>query len=208
MVTASLRVGDGFEGDVVIRAAEHLDAFTAYNEKKSWDVVGFEGRDPAGMLRVDVPGVTIVGYRSKPWPHVIPAERFRKALREEGLPDVKLEGDVRERFIRYAKALLENGPGQDRPIGFRYEIVRESADTYRVLLEGQPMKNALVVAMQERGTNRIEGRTGPDGRVKLAIARPGVWLVKSVHILRAPAGSGSDWESLWASLTFQSSVGG
>ena len=32
---------------------------------------------------------------------------------------------------------------------------------------------------------------------------PGVWLVKAVHMVPAPAASGADWESLWASLTFE-----
>jgi hypothetical protein len=32
-----------------------------------------------------------------------------------------------------------------------------------------------------------------------------VWLVKAVHMVPAPAGSGADWESIWASLTFKAS---
>ena len=33
--------------------------------------------------------------------------------------------------------------------------------------------------------------------------RAGVWLVKAVHMAPAPAESGAEWESLWASLTFE-----
>ena len=40
-------------------------------------------------------------------------------------------------------------------------------------------------------------------RVSFAFAKPGAWLVKSVHMVPAPAKSGADWESLWASLTFE-----
>ena len=29
------------------------------------------------------------------------------------------------------------------------------------------------------------------------------WLVKAVHMVQAPAGTDADWESLWASLTFE-----
>ena len=30
----------------------------------------------------------------------------------------------------------------------------------------------------------------------------GVWLIKAVHMIAAPPGSGAEWESFWASLTF------
>ena len=47
------------------------------------------------------------------------------------------------------------------------------------------------------------GRTGVDGRVRLAPAEPGVWLLSAVHLVDAPAASGARWESLWSSLTFE-----
>jgi len=37
----------------------------------------------------------------------------------------------------------------------------------------------------------------------LGLPRPGVWLVKVVHMVPAPKDTGADWESLWASLTFE-----
>jgi hypothetical protein len=41
------------------------------------------------------------------------------------------------------------------------------------------------------------------GRASLVLDRPGLWLVKAVHMVPAPEGSGAEWESLWASLTFE-----
>jgi len=37
----------------------------------------------------------------------------------------------------------------------------------------------------------------------LDLAAGRIWLVKTVHMVPAPADSGADWESLWASLTFE-----
>ena len=37
----------------------------------------------------------------------------------------------------------------------------------------------------------------------LALPKAGVWLVKSVQMVAAPTGVNADWESLWASLTFE-----
>ena len=46
-------------------------------------------------------------------------------------------------------------------------------------------------------------RTDKAGRVSFTLPRGGVWLVKAAHMVPAPAESGADWESLWASLTLE-----
>jgi hypothetical protein len=34
--------------------------------------------------------------------------------------------------------------------------------------------------------------------------RPGgMWLIKAVHMVPAPAGANAEWASFWASLTFE-----
>jgi hypothetical protein len=201
-VTTTLRVGENFVGEAVPRSGQLIDTFVARDARNERDVVGFENVDPAGLLRIDAPGTTVVGLRSKGWTHTLSAMTFARFLREEGCSArIGRAERVNERFTRYAKALLEVSPGEDRILGFRYEIVRESASTFRVLFEDAPMANALVVALDREG-KRVEARTGADGRATLKLEK-GVWLVKSVHVVRAPAGSGADWESLWASLTFQ-----
>jgi uncharacterized GH25 family protein len=50
---------------------------------------------------------------------------------------------------------------------------------------------------------RAAARTDSAGRVAFAITKPGLWLIKTVHMIEAPPDSGADWESLWASLTFE-----
>ena len=201
-VTTALRVGENFSGDAVPRSAQLIDVFVARDASREREVVGFENVDPAGMVRIDTPGSTVVGLRSKGWTHTLSASKFSRFLREEGCSArIGTADHVNERFIRYAKTLLETPSGEDRVLGFRYEIVRESADTFRVLFEDAPIAKALVVAIRRDG-KRVEARTNAAGRVTLHLDR-GVWLVKSVHVVRAPAGSGADWESLWASLTFE-----
>lgn len=192
-VTASLRVGEHFDGDPVIRTTEHLDAFIARDASGTRDVHGFEGEDPAGMLRFDAP--TVLGYRSKGTSHEITSAKFMQFVREEGITGITApKGPVRERYYRYAKALL--GDAQDAALGFRYELVAEG-DTFRVLFEGKPQPKALVAAIDKNG-KRVSARTGRDGRATLKLGQ-GVWLVKSVHVLR----KGEGWESLWASVTLE-----
>ena len=42
-----------------------------------------------------------------------------------------------------------------------------------------------------------------DGRVRFKLPRTGMWMIKAVHMIEAPAGADADWVSYWASLTFE-----
>jgi hypothetical protein len=76
----------------------------------------------------------------------------------------------------------------------------------RLLYHGRPLEGALVAALSQDGGPPRHARTDRAGRVVLTLA-PGIWLLKTVHMVAAPAGSGADWESIWASLTFKASRG-
>jgi len=69
---------------------------------------------------------------------------------------------------------------------------------------GDLTANAFVTAIhRDDPAARVSARSDASGRVTLSLPRSGVWLVKSVQMIAAPAGSNADWESLWASLTFE-----
>jgi uncharacterized GH25 family protein len=73
----------------------------------------------------------------------------------------------------------------------------------RLLYQGKPLAGALVVALGLHSTDgKLAARSGPDGRVRLRLPDAGFWLIKAVHMVPAPPETGVDWESLWASLTF------
>jgi hypothetical protein len=60
-----------------------------------------------------------------------------------------------------------------------------------------------VVAYNPRSPyHKLMAQSDRDGRAAFKIEEPGPWLVKAVHMVPAPAGSNADWESFWASLTF------
>lgn len=158
------------------------------------------------------------------------ADAFESYLRDEGLEAIvarrAASGESAapglEIFSRNAKALLTATGGGDpardarllrRPVGLDLELVPESDPrrssasrplTLRLLFHGKPLAGALVKAFPRDGNERrVAGRTGADGRVRLTLAEPGVWLVNAVHMVDAPAASGVRWESLWSSLTFE-----
>ncbi|MEA2240121.1 MAG: hypothetical protein QOC81_4845 [Thermoanaerobaculia bacterium] len=221
----SLRVGQEFVGDAVARDSSMIERFIVRDGAGERDIAGLERRDPAGYLAVERAGIAVIGYRSKPKYLEMPAEKFEQYLKDEGLESViasrKRSGDSlkpsKEIFSRCAKALIyTDGAGTgarfDAPLAFRYEIVPKT-NPYQmkndemnvvVLYDGKPLPNALVVAMhQEDASLRLRIRSDAKGRVTFHLPKRGVWLIKSVQMIPAPSGSNSDWESLWASLTFE-----
>lgn len=225
IVPVRLRVGQHFLGDPLTRDSALIKAFVYEDATGRRPLVGRDGADPAGFLRVAAPGVTVVGYASNPSTVTLTADTFNQYLQEEGLDHVaaarKTRGQtgagVREMFSRCAKSLVltgDAGPGPgDRRLGFTLELLAE-ANPYtlrpgetlpiRLTYENRPLQGALVVAINKRSPSQTRtARTDADGRVRLQLPVDGTWLVKAVHMVEAPAGSQADWASYWASLTFQ-----
>jgi uncharacterized GH25 family protein len=219
VVTIGLRVGQDFIGDPIPRDSKLIERFLVRDGASERNLGGIEGQDPAGYVSIERPGAAMVAYRSRPKSLELPADKFEDYLRQEGLERIiairasrgESKQPSKEIFSRCAKALLVTAGAQprgfDRPIGLRLEIVTESdpinASTLRarLLYEGQPLEGALVIALHP--PERFSARTDGQGRVTLPIDVPGVWLIKAVHMIPAPPESGAQWESLWASFTFE-----
>ncbi len=224
LVEIALRVGERFRGDPVARSEKRIVRFTLASPEGESPVTGEEGNEPAGSIRITEPGLQIVGYRSNNARVDLPAEKFEQYLKEEGLEKAialrarrgESEKPSREHYSRCAKSLLSAGDrasGQDRALGFTLELVAEKnpyaarpgdAIPFRLLYRGKPLAGALVVALpQEEPEEKLTARSDAKGCVLFRLARKGPWLLKAVHITPAPPGGEADWESLWASLTFE-----
>ena len=224
VIGVKLRVGVDLLGDPVPRDPALIDRFIAVDRSGIKPIIGRDGEDPAGLLRVVTPGLVIVGYSSKPSHVVLPAQKFNEYLLEEGLESIvalrakrkETDAEAREAFYRCAKALIASGPATaadaDRALGFTLELVAErnpyslqagQSLPIRLLYQNQPAAGVLVVAINRRNPSaKVSARTGKDGRVAFQLPDPGMWLIKAVHMTAAPAGSDSGWLSYWASLTF------
>jgi len=74
----------------------------------------------------------------------------------------------------------------------------------KLLYESKPLAGALVIAMHRDDPSlRLRVRSDAAGRASFKLPKAGVWMIKSVQMIAAPAASNADWESLWASLTFE-----
>ncbi|MEM7048675.1 MAG: DUF4198 domain-containing protein [Acidobacteriota bacterium] len=226
-----LRVGDEAPGRSLAFDPQHAERFALVGPDGEQPVLGLAGRRPAGNGRIESPGLHAAVYRSRETPLELAADRFEAYLAEEGLDSVvaerqrrgETESAGRELFSRCAKALIRSArPGEAitpeaveaalAPLGLELELVAERDPTrastselpLRALLRGEPLVGVRIEATALSGDGRVTAqRTDSEGRVHLPIDGRGQWLVTAVHMEPAPADSGHDWRSLWASLTFE-----
>jgi uncharacterized GH25 family protein len=227
-VNLSLRYGMEYKGKVAPRDNFFIEKFVLMGPDGTEPVPGQDKQETAGRVTLAKDGLYLVAYRGKRRPIRLEAAKFEAYLKEEGLEHVsrlraerkETDKGVFEVYSRCAKTLLKAGEGaregHDRIAGLRLEIVPEtnpylvaagSELTFRVLFEGKPLENGLVIARSRAEPEHpVSARTDAEGRVRLTLDRAGEWLVKCTHMIAAPEELSMDWESLWASLTFELSA--
>jgi uncharacterized GH25 family protein len=225
IVGVRLRIGQDLLGDPLPRNPALIKQFVVDDGTGHKPLVGRDGADPAGFLRVATPGLHVVGYQSNPSAVELTAEKFSQYLKEEGLDEVaalrvrrhETGAAAREIFSRCAKSLILSGSAsetqRDRALGFALELVAERNPyalragqdfPVRLTYENRPLAGALVVAMNRLNpSEKLTARTDTDGRAHFRLRPGGMWLVKAVHMVPAPAGANAEWASFWASLTFE-----
>ncbi len=220
-VALRLRVGTGFQGEAVPRNPALIQRFAVAGPGQEIPALGAEGSDPAGLARIEGPGLHWAVYQSAYSAVELEGPKFEAYLAEEGLDAVsaarRKQGETakpaRDRFMRCAKSLLDaGGPGAagfDRVLGLELELVPESdprsADAdlrLRLLYRGRPLPGALVQLQRRGAPVPVQARTDRAGRVKLPCRGAGLWLAKAVHAVRSESPV-ADWQSAWASLTFE-----
>jgi len=225
IVGVRLRVGQDLLGDPLARDSALINQFVVEDAAGRKPVVGRDGADPAGFVRAATPGVLVIGYRSNPSTVELAPEKFSQYLKDEGLDAIaalrarrnEIGTKAREMFSRCAKSLLLSGAASaaqgDRVLGFTLELVAERNPyaitagedlPVRLMYENRPLPGALVVAMNRLNpSDKLSARTDRDGRVRFRLRPGGMWMVKAVHMIQAPAGADAEWASFWASLTFE-----
>ncbi|MEA2561892.1 MAG: hypothetical protein QOH06_3396 [Acidobacteriota bacterium] len=221
-VAVRLRVGENLKGDPVPRELGRIERFAAVGPAGEAEVKGVEGVDPAGWVSPAGPGLHWLVFDSNHASVEQTGPKFDNYLGQEGLERIrklrKGTGPVKEIYSRCAKSLIRVGNGSagfDRVLGLELELVPEKnpyalkpgeALPLRLLYKGKPLDGALVIGLAPQGA-KVSARTA-GGRASLVLDRPGLWLIKAVHMVPAPKRSGAEWESLWASLTFELPVPG
>jgi len=139
------------------------------------------GPDSTSVLRLALgdPGTYVVGVSTRPREIELRAEEFNAYLEEDGIPDIL---EARRRSNEVAQGARERYSKHVKA------VFRDTPLRVRCLVDGRPV---------QRGT-----RTGPDGVAEVTLDAAGRWYVKFVHMVRGTQ-RGLDYESKWATLTFE-----
>ena len=227
-IVATLRVGQMMRGTEHPYLTTWFHAFTVTTRDGTRDVAGFEGDMPALSYTAAEPGLYVIAYHST-------ADRitfddwdlFRKYLAYEGLEGIAEAHRARrlpeigftEEYTRYAKALVQVGPvderDRDAPLGLRFELVAENnpyapgAETVTVTLlrRGEPAAGRQIAVFRCAGeVTRTLVTTDARGQAAIPIVDGGVFLLNAVDIRPVETDEAEKhpivWASDWASLTF------
>ena len=200
------------------RTRGETSAWTAPGKASKWDV------------KVGAAGTYVLGASLRPRLITMKGPAFNDYLKDDGLPDVlaarKAKGELSmpstERYAKHIKALVQVGdartssystvlgyPAELVPMENPYDVAR-GARVLRVkaLVDGKPVAGQVVLsggrtpagAQIAAQTNRTDAQ----GVATIALATPGVWYVKFIHMVKMPAvpKDSVDYESKWATLTF------
>jgi len=172
------------------------------------------------------PGTYVIGASLAPRELSLSADDFNSYLEHDGIPDVleartrlgELARPVRERYQKHVKAILQVGeartdafatplgyPAELLPLGNPYTLHVGDTLALRCLVDGMPAARQLVIGGGEhdgRAMPEVRARSDADGVVRFALGMPGRWYVKFVHMEPASR-DGVDYESKWATLTFE-----
>ena len=182
------------------------------------------------VLRVatGAPGTYVVGASLKPREITLKADEFNTYLADDGIPDVlaarrrngELGKEATERYSKHIKALLQVGsarsgdfsavlgyPAELVPLDNPYSLRARSVLRVRAMVDGKAVANQLVVS---GGRFRNEGRfpqrsvrTDADGVARIRLENAGQWYVKFIHMAPYVGTEKIDYESKWATLTFE-----
>ncbi|HEY8164633.1 MAG TPA: DUF4198 domain-containing protein [Gemmatimonadaceae bacterium] len=179
-------------------------------------------------VRTGSAGTYVVGVSLGKREIALKAAEFNQYLTEDGIPDVlaarkrsgALGKDARERYSKHVKAILQVGatrtnsfaqvlgyPAELVPVGNPYNPRAGGWLRVLALVDGKPVANQLVITggRPRRGGRFAERRlrTDASGIVRVRISEPGFWYVKFIHMERVTSDPSIDYESKWATLTFQ-----
>ncbi len=227
-LTIGFHIGDAFPSSEVAGRLPRL-----IEPKLSWQGgsvpvanLRIEGKRDLGTVTTpSSPGTLVATVASPPTLIELVPAKFLSYLKHEGLDEViayrashnEAAKPGRERYSKYARALLRSGAPNEffhQSSGLIIEIIPE-ADPYslkpgdqlpiQVLFRGKPAPNLHLQASWAQGSQHNSasaGRTDANGRLRVNLPKAGLWRLHTIKMERC-ADPAADWESFWASLTFE-----
>lgn len=179
-------------------------------------------------VRTGAAGTYVLGASTRPSMIELSGDTFNLYLREDGIPDAlaerRREGQLgaraRERYSKHVKAVIQVGrtrtddyatelgyPAELVPVRNPYDVKVGQVLRLKTLVDGNPVANQYVLfGGRTANGGRIaqrHARSDSAGVVAIPIRTRGTWYVKFIHMARPANDPEANYESKWATITFQ-----
>ncbi len=179
------------------------------------------------------PGTYTIGVSTAARVIPLTGAEFNEYLVHEGLVDEiaqreaagETNDDAAERYSKHVKAIIQVGddrsgewttelgyPVELIPLQNPYDLGIGDELEVRFLRAGEPVENQLLYANHEFNhghddagghVEAVEARTNGDGVATIPLLVGGRWYIRTIHMVETPSEADIDYESNWATLTFQ-----
>jgi uncharacterized GH25 family protein len=173
-------------------------------------------------------GTYVLGASTRPNIIAMSGDTFNLYLKEDGIPDElearmkagELNRRVRERYHKHVKALIQVGnartesyatplgyPAELMPLANPYSLSVGQSLQLRTLVDGKAARNQFVLyGGRTPNGGRIEQRSvrsNSEGVATILLRARGTWYVKFINMTRLSTDPNADYESKWATVTFE-----
>ncbi len=179
------------------------------------------------------PGTYLIGVSTAARVFTLTAQEFNEYLVHDGIVDAieqraaagRTNDDATERYSKHVKAVIQVGDARSgewsRELGYPVEFVPLRnpyelgvGDQLRVrfLRAGRPVANQLVYASHDghhghddagEHVEAVTTRTDAGGVATIPLNGSGRWYVRTIHMVETTTEPNVDYESNWATLTFE-----
>ncbi len=179
-------------------------------------------------LRTSSSGTYVVGASLLPREITLTGKEFNTYLKDDGVPEVlrartaagELGKAATERYSKHVKAIVQAGnertgdfstvlgyPAELVPLDNPYTLRPRSVLRVRAMVDGKAVPNQLVmVGGRFRNEGRFQARsvrTDATGVARVPLTNAGQYYVKFINMVPYAGTEKIDYESKWATLTFE-----
>jgi uncharacterized GH25 family protein len=214
-----------FPGEAVLWKGSKTVQFKIAGPGGNHNLINTKETDPT--ISVEESGTYQIGWQSNITYISIEPVIFEQYIQLEGYQNAiaarkdKPPSRGRERYSRFLKTYVQVGsdstPDFKKPIGFTIEIVPHNNPAFlkvgdqlevQLLYNGKPLRGNRIMATHENYSSKPEDyaqtvETDKNGKAWFKITNPGIWIIRSNHMIAIKDDPKADWESFWSNITFQ-----
>ena len=190
------------------------------------ELTDVQGKNPEIQFAQE--GTYVVAWNASPSYIVVQPKLFNQYIESEGYKNVvelradqgKQETPGKEKYLRFLKSFVQVGSlrtnnfnqvlGQTIeliPLTNPYSISPGSDLAVKVLFNGKPLPDARVMGTydsfsKEHDVYAHTVQTNSEGIARIPINQPGIWMIRTNHMIPLEEDPKADWESYWTNFSF------